>query len=116
MIQVMKHTIFGRQGDNLSCIKMASFAQACLGAKVEVPTIYGETVEVNIPPGTQYGQVLRIKQKGLPSLRGGGQKFVGDQLVEIRISVPKDIPNKARKSLEEFDKNMKVKKSKKSKK
>jgi molecular chaperone DnaJ len=69
--------------------------EAALGAKVEVPTIDGRAM-LRIPPGTQTGQKLRMREKGVPSATRPG--VVGDQFVEIRIVVP-EIPNVEAKEL-----------------
>lgn len=100
VIQVTPHEIFQRKGAHLFCSKSISFTQACLGGKVDVPTILGETVALKVPTGTQPGQVLRLKGKGLP--HSSGRK--GDQLVKVNIVVPKKVSTDAAKLLREFDK------------
>lgn len=106
VINVLQHPIFVRRGDDLLMKKKISFYQACEGAKVEVPTISGENIQIEIPAGTQFGQVFRIKGKGLPGLRkvGSGIKMrdSGDQLIQVEIKVPKNLTKKASKLLREF--------------
>ena len=78
------HDHFTRHGDNTLYELPISFAQAALGAEVEVPTISQPTM-LKIPSGTQSGKVLKLKGKGIPHLHHGG---VGDQLVQITVWVP----------------------------
>ena len=78
-----------------------SFPTAVLGGSVEVPTIDG-VAKVKIDPGTQPGKVLRLRNKGLPSVNGYGK---GDQLIHINVYVPENLSSKERKSLEELDKS-----------
>jgi molecular chaperone DnaJ len=62
-----------------------TFAQAALGGEVEVPTIFGKTAKVKIPPGTQSGQILQLRGQGMPSLHGYG---VGNELVQVYVETP----------------------------
>jgi len=80
---VAPHPFFGRIGEHIQCTLPISFSEAALGAKVDVPTVDGSAV-VRIPPGTQNGQVFRMRGKGAPSLLRPGTR--GDQLVEVRIN------------------------------
>jgi molecular chaperone DnaJ len=73
--------------------------EASLGAKVEVPTIDGRSL-VRIPPGTNSGKTLRLKEKGVPSARNGAR---GDQYVEIQIVVPEPTDERVRKLLKEME-------------
>ena len=67
--------------------------EAALGAKIEVPTIDGRA-QLKVPPGTQSGQKLRLREKGVPSATKDGLR--GDQIVEIKIVVPEARDLKAR--------------------
>ena len=78
-----------------------SFPVATLGGTVEVPTIDG-VAKVKIEPGTQPGKVLRLRNKGLPSVNGFGK---GDELVNVNVYVPENISDKERKWLQEMDKS-----------
>ena len=71
-----------------------SYAQAALGAEVEVPTLDGK-VKLTIPEGTQPGAVFRLRGKGIPFLRGGGR---GDQFVSVKVGIPKKAGSRARRS------------------
>ncbi|MEA4916178.1 molecular chaperone DnaJ [Proteiniphilum sp.] len=78
-----------------------SFPMAALGGTVEVPTIDG-VAKVKIEPGTQPGKVLRLRNKGLPSVNGFGK---GDQLINVNVYVPENLDDKERKWLQEMDKS-----------
>ena len=72
--------------------------KAALGSEIEVPTLDGK-VSLTIPEGTQTGKVFRLKEKGIPRLRGTGR---GDQYVRVKVIIPTKIDSKRRKLLEEF--------------
>jgi molecular chaperone DnaJ len=93
------HPFFRRAGDNIQCVLPITFAEAALGAKIEVPTIDGGAV-MRIPPGTQNGQVFRMRDKGAPSLARPGMR--GDQFVEVRVSVPRIADERSKEILKEF--------------
>ena len=78
-----------------------SFPTAALGGTVEVPTIDG-IAKVKIDPGTQPGKVLRLRNKGLPTVNGYGK---GDQLIHVNVYVPEHLSAKVRKQMEEFEKS-----------
>ncbi|MDD3188587.1 MAG: molecular chaperone DnaJ [Fermentimonas sp.] len=78
-----------------------SFPMAALGGTVEVPTIDG-MAKVKIEPGTQPGKVLRLRNKGLPSVNGFGK---GDQLIHVNVYVPENLSAKERKQMEELEKS-----------
>ena len=81
MVNVAAHPIFKREGDNVHLVVPVTITEAALGSKIEVPTVDGSAT-MKIPPGTQSGQIFRLREKGAPSLRGGNR---GDQLVEVRL-------------------------------
>ena len=95
IVRLAEHPIFHRDADDISIMLPVLPWEAALGAKVEVPTIDGRAV-LRIPPGTQSGQKLRMREKGVPSATRPG--VIGDQIVEIRIVVP-EIPNVEAKEL-----------------
>jgi molecular chaperone DnaJ len=95
IVHIAEHPIFRRDADDISMTLPILPWEAALGAKVEVPTIDGRAV-LRIPPGTQTGQKLRMREKGVPSATRPG--VIGDQIVEIRIVVP-EIPNVEAKEL-----------------
>ena len=96
---VAPHPFFARVAEHLQCALPISFAEAALGAKVNVPTIDGNAV-LRIPPGTQNGQILRMRGKGVPSLLHPGTR--GDQLVEVRVMVPRVADERSKEILREF--------------
>lgn len=96
--KVSDHPFFTRKGDNLYCSIPVTVPEAALGAKIDVPTIDGPTV-MRIPPGTQSGQKFRLRDRGVPSLRGNVR---GDQFVEVRIVLPSVISEETKKVLAEF--------------
>jgi DnaJ-class molecular chaperone len=78
-----------------------TYAEAALGATVEVPTPYGDRVSLKVPAGTQDGRQLRIRGHGAPKLKGGGR---GDLIARLRLTVPKKLTKKEREALEELQK------------
>lgn len=96
---VAPHHFFVRAGDNVQCVLPVTFAEAALGAKIEIPTVDGKTV-VRIPPGTQNGQVFRLRGKGAPSLLQPGLR--GDQFVEIHVVVSRVADERSKQILREF--------------
>jgi molecular chaperone DnaJ len=99
--KVAPHPIFDRRGDDLYTVVPITVSEASLGAKVEVPTIDGRA-QVRIPPGTDSGKKLRLREKGAPSARHPGKR--GDQIVEVQIVVPKPEDERVRNLLKELDK------------
>lgn len=95
---VAAHPVFTRKGDNIHCTIPITLPEAALGAKIEVPTVSGKA-QLRIPPGTQSGQVFRLREKGAPSLRGNTH---GDQYVEVKIVLPKLIDEDSKNLLREF--------------
>ena len=98
-INIKPHKIFKREGTDVYCEIPISFVQAALGAKVEAPTIDGK-VELTIPAGTQSGAVLTMRGKGIPYLRGNGR---GDEFVRIKVLTPKNLSERQKKLLREFE-------------
>jgi molecular chaperone DnaJ len=93
--------LFERRGADLVIDVPVTYAEAALGATVEVPTPYGERVSLKVPAGTQDGRQLRIRSRGAPKLDGSGK---GDLIARLRLSVPKKLTKKEREALEELDK------------
>ncbi len=87
-IEVRPHSLFQRDGLDIMCRVPVTFAQAALGAEIEIPTLMGPEV-MTVKPGTQPGDVTRLKGRGMPDPRGGGR--LGDLLVEIQIEVPRKL-------------------------
>ncbi|HEV2962165.1 MAG TPA: DnaJ C-terminal domain-containing protein [Candidatus Angelobacter sp.] len=100
-IRTGEHPIFRREGDDIYVTAPVSAMEAALGAKIEVPTIDGRS-QLKVPPGTQSGQKLRLREKGVPSaLR---EDLRGDQIVEVKIVVPEARDLKARELWQELQK------------
>jgi molecular chaperone DnaJ len=97
-IAVKEHPVFSRHHNDLVCQVPIGFAEAALGASVEVPTLKG-TESLDVPGGTQHGQVFKLKGKGLPDVRTGR---AGDELVQIVVEVPKKLSDKQRQLLREY--------------
>ena len=101
IMKVEPHPFFERRGDDLYTVVPVTVSEASLGAKVEVPTIDGRS-QVRIPPGTDSGKKLRLREKGAPSARHAGKR--GDQIVEVQIVVPKPEDERIRNLMKELDK------------
>ena len=97
-IIVRPHARFERDGSSVLLEQEISYAQAALGAEIEVPTLDGK-VKLTIPEGTQPDAVFRMRGKGIPYLRGSGR---GDQFVTIRIAVPKNLTSAQKELLRQF--------------
>lgn len=98
-LYVKPHKLFERDGTTVLCEVPINIVQATLGAEIKVPTLDGQ-VTMKVPEGTQPGKVLRLKGKGIPSLRGGMR---GDQLVRIKIVVPTKLNEKQKAALRAFE-------------
>lgn len=101
-VLVQPHARFERDGASILLDQEISFAQAALGAEVEVPTLDGK-VKLNIPEGTQSGTTFRLKGKGVPFLRNGGR---GDQFVTVNVSVPRGMTSAQKDALRQYAETM----------
>lgn len=101
IIKAGTHPVFTRQGDDIYVTVPATVAEAALGAKIEVPTIDGRA-QLKVPPGTQSGQKLRMRDRGVPSAAREGKR--GDEIVTIEIKVPKLQDERSKEILREFAK------------
>lgn len=99
-VRVKAHPFFARDESNLVMQLPVSFAQAALGADIEVPTLFGKS-NLRIPPGAQHGDVLHLKGLGLPDMRTGHQ---GHQLIQVLIEVPKKLNKRQEELLREYAK------------
>lgn len=97
-IYVEEHGFFQRRGNDIICTVPISFVQAALGDKIKVPTLNGEK-KLQIPKGTQPGDVLYFKGEGIPSLRTGRN---GDQIIQVSIKTPTHLSKKQETLLREF--------------
>ena len=100
VLEVKPHPFFKREGSDIFYELPISFAQAALGDQVEVPTIDGSEV-LTMPAGTQTGKTFRLREKGIPHLRGMGR---GDQYVTVRVRTPMQLSPRERYLFEELAK------------
>src|SRR6267154_2182505 len=100
-IKISSHPVFIRSGDDIQVQIPVTVPEAALGAKIEVPTIDGRSM-LKIPPGTQSGQKLRLRGKGVPSATQDGVR--GDEIVEVKIAVPMPRDEKTKELLRELAK------------
>jgi molecular chaperone DnaJ len=101
IIRIGEHPLFRREGDDIYITVPVTAVEAALGAKIEVPTIDGRSM-LKIPPGTQSGQKLRLREKGVPSATKEGVR--GDEIVEVKIIVPMPRDEKTKELLRELAK------------
>lgn len=100
-VTVRPHALFERRGNDVWCELPLTFTQAALGTEAVVPTIDGK-VEYQVHAGAQPGDVFKLRGKGIPKLGGRGR---GDQYVRVTIEVPKNLSQKQKDLLEEFDRS-----------
>lgn len=100
VIHVKNHEFFKREGNNLYCEVPIRFAQAVFGDEIEVMTIEGGTARLKMPAGTQSGTVFRLKNKGMPDLRGYAR---GNMLAKIQVVTPSKLSKRQKELLHEFD-------------
>ncbi len=98
-IRIRSHSIFTRQGKDLHCEVPIGFATAALGGEVKVPTIDGKAVKLVIPEGTQTNSKLRIRDKGVRSMRGVGY---GDMYCHIFVETPVKLTEQQKVVLRQF--------------
>lgn len=102
LIHMAPHQHFRRDGDDLFYNLEIGFPQAALGAEVTIPTIEGKA-DLRIHPGTQPGQILRVKGKGIPRIRGYGR---GDLRVRVNVVIPEKLTQHQRALIEELAKEL----------
>jgi molecular chaperone DnaJ len=97
VVHVRQHSMFGRNGLNLTLTVPVTFPEAVIGTEIRVPTLDG-SVTLRIPPGTPSGRTLRVRGKGVQK----GDAPPGDLLVTIEVDVPSNLNEAARKALADF--------------
>ena len=101
IIRTGAHPVFTRTGDDIHLTLPVTVAEAALGSRIDVPTIDGRA-QLRIPPGTQSGQKLRMRDRGVPSATREGAR--GDQIVTVEVAVPQVRDERSREILREFAK------------
>ena len=101
-ITVQPHARFGRSGDNLTVHVPVTFAEAALGAEIDVPTLDGPSVKLRIKPGTQSGSRHRVKGKGITTQSKRSGPTTGDLIVTIDVAVPTDLTDAEREAIEQL--------------
>ena len=99
VLSVLPHEYFERDGADIYCHAQISFAQAALGAEIEVPTLDG-TAKLRIPPGTQPGASFSLRGKGILEL---GARHKGSQVVVVNLKVPKALSQRQKELIMELD-------------
>ena len=100
LVRIREHAIFARSGAEILCELPVSFPQLALGTDLEVPTLEGKET-LKIPAGSQPHEILRLRGKGMPHLRGRGR---GDACYRLVLEVPRKLNANQRDALEAFDK------------
>lgn len=98
-ITVEPHELFEREGNDITLDLPISFAEAALGCKKEVPSLFNHTCRITIPEGTQNGKIFRVKGEGFPNVHGHGK---GDLLVRIFVETPSGLSDRQKQLLQEF--------------
>jgi molecular chaperone DnaJ len=99
LVRIREHAVFARNGADLFCDLPVSFPQLALGAEVDVPVLDGKET-LTVPAGSQPHQVLRLRAKGMPHLRGRGR---GDACYRLLLEVPQKLNARQRDALEAFE-------------
>ena len=100
VLHVKEHDVFTRFGDDLLMQTRITFRQAVMGDEIDIPTITGESVAMQIPAGTQPGEKLRVRNHGLPRGDGYGR---GNLVVQVQVDVPKKVTAEQEELLRKFD-------------
>jgi molecular chaperone DnaJ len=97
-ISVRPHPVFSRHNNDIVCQVPISFTEAALGGSIDVPTLKGSE-KLEIPHGTQHGEVFKLNGKGLPDIRS---YRAGDEVVQILVEIPKRLTDRQKMLLREF--------------
>lgn len=109
LMTIKPHNFFQRQDAHLHARIPVPMTTAALGGEIDVPTISGKTTRVEVPEGTQTGQKIRLKDKGMPILRSSN---FGDMFIEVQVETPVNLNKKQKELLKELDDSMSGNKSK----
>ena len=102
-IHIKRHPVFERDGTDLHCTIPLAFTKAALGGEIEVPTLHGKAT-MNIPEGTQTGQVFRLKGKGMPHVRSAST--IGDLYVHVELEVPVKLNSEQKDLIRQLDESL----------
>jgi molecular chaperone DnaJ len=97
LVEVEEDPRFQRAGDDLVYTLAITMSQAALGTRLEIPTVIDGQAMLEIPSGIQSGQALRLRERGMPRLRGSGR---GDQIVRVLVWTPTNLSREERDALE----------------
>ena len=100
LLDVAPHELFHREEGDLHCQLAVSYSTACLGGEAEIPGLGGSSYPVEVPAGTQPGDVIRVPHAGVRRIDGSG---IGDLLVHVTIQVPTKVDKSQRKALQDLD-------------
>jgi molecular chaperone DnaJ len=98
VVHVKPHSVFGREGDNLTITVPVTYPEAVLGADIRIPVLGGQPVKVKLPAGSANGRTLRVRGKGAPGKDGSR----GDPLVTFEVAVPVKLSSAAKEALETY--------------
>ena len=98
-VRINEHKIFHREGNNLYCEVPVTFAEATIGAEIDIPILGGGTEKFNLPEGTQSGAEFTIKGKGIPDINS---KKKGDLIIKVAIETPRNLNYKQKELLMAF--------------
>jgi molecular chaperone DnaJ len=102
-VRVKEHKLFTRERNNIYCDIPISFAEAALGAEIDIPTLGDKTEKFQIPEGTQTGTSFTVKGKGIPDINS---KRKGDLIITVTVETPKNLSSEQNKLLSEFSKSL----------
>jgi molecular chaperone DnaJ len=102
-VRVKEHKLFSRERNNIYCEVPISFAEAALGAEIDIPTLGDKTEKFQIPEGTQTGTSFTIRGKGVPDINS---KRKGDLVITVIVETPKNLTSEQKKLLSEFSKSL----------
>lgn len=102
-VRVKEHKLFTRERNNIYCDVPISFAEAALGAEIDIPTLGDKTEKFQIPEGTQTGTSFTVKGKGIPDINS---KRKGDLIITVTVETPKNLSSEQKKLLSEFAKSL----------
>lgn len=97
-VRVRRHPVFRREGNDVHSEVTISMVEACLGVEKQIETLDGEE-SITVKPATQHGDTIRLREKGIPYVRGYGR---GDHVVTLRVIIPRDLSAEERELLEQF--------------